>query len=253
MYSLSVGALFKNESAGMKEWLDHYIARGAQHFYLIDDNSTDNYMEVLRPYIDKGLVTLYIGKEPYYVGRQRNYYNRHILPHAHETEWLIMVDMDEYIWSSKLTNLYILLKIYFNDIAQIQIVHTLFGSNGHISQPKSIVAGFTKRTKEVPSVIFSTKYIINTKYKVKSLNIHHATLENEEDIRDKFKIYPSDWFRMNHYSCQSRDFWRNVKCTRGDADQFRSRGVDDAFWQEIDVNEVEDTELYEQNRRLGLC
>lgn len=253
MYQLSVGTLFKNEATGLKEWLDHYLARGVQHFYMIDDNSTDDYMTVLKPYIDRGVVSLFIGRDSYYVGRQMNYYNNYILPHLHETEWLIMVDIDEFIWSPKLVNLYVLLKMYFSDIAQVQIVHTLFGSNGHITQPPSVVAGFTRRTKEVPSVIFCTKYIVNTKFKVKSLNVHHATLENEEDIRDKFKIFPSEWFRMNHYSCQSREFWRDVKCTRGDVDQFRTRSVDDAFWKEIDCNDVEDLGLYEQNHRLGLC
>lgn len=31
---------------------------GIEHFYLYNNNSTDNYEEVLKPYIDKGLVTL---------------------------------------------------------------------------------------------------------------------------------------------------------------------------------------------------
>lgn len=253
MYQLAVGALFKNEAGGLKEWLDHYIARGVQHFYLINDGSTDNFMEVLDAYIARGYITLFHGDKIYYNGRQKDYYNDYILPHIGETEWLIVVDIDEYIWSPKMVNLYALLRFKFSDMAQIQIVHTLFGSNGHEEQPSSIVGGFTRRSADLPSAIFSPKYIVNSSYGISSLNVHHATLTNSEDALYRFKIFSSEWLRMNHYSCQSRSFWRDVKCKRGDVDNFRNRGVDDHFWKEIDLNDVEDLGLYEQNRSLGLC
>lgn len=253
MYKLAVGALFKNETNSMKEWIEHYLARGVEQFYLVNDKSTDDWREVLAPYITRGLVTLFEEDCPYYLGRQMDIYNRHILPRLGEMEWLIMVDMDEYLWSPKTLDIYSLLQTSFHGIAQIQVNHTVFGSNGLIAQPSSLVAGFTKRSKEVPSVMKYYKYIIQTRYGFKSLNIHHATFVNYEDQEDRFKIFPPEWFRLNHYSCQSRDFWRDVKCTRGDADNYRQRHVDDEYWKEMDLNEVEDLMMYEQNHRLELC
>ena len=38
-YYLSIGAIFKNESDSILEWLEHYIIRAVDHFYLIDDES----------------------------------------------------------------------------------------------------------------------------------------------------------------------------------------------------------------------
>ena len=55
-YYLSVIAMFKNEAQVMKEWLDHHIGHGVEHFYLVDDFSTDSCMSVLSPYIASGLV-----------------------------------------------------------------------------------------------------------------------------------------------------------------------------------------------------
>ena len=75
-YYLSVGAMFKNESHSIDEWIRHYLHHGVDHFYLINDSSTDNSKEVIQPYIDKGKVTLFEPDEPYYLGRQRNMYNR---------------------------------------------------------------------------------------------------------------------------------------------------------------------------------
>ena len=31
----------------MKEWLEHYINEGVEHFYLIDNGSDDEYMKIL--------------------------------------------------------------------------------------------------------------------------------------------------------------------------------------------------------------
>ena len=59
MHKLSIGAIFCNEAPSLKEWLDHYINRNVDHFYLINDNSNDNFKEVLDPYIQKGYITLF--------------------------------------------------------------------------------------------------------------------------------------------------------------------------------------------------
>ena len=36
-YYLSVGAMFKNESHILKEWLDHYLREGVDMFLLINN------------------------------------------------------------------------------------------------------------------------------------------------------------------------------------------------------------------------
>jgi len=127
-YFFSVGAMFKNESHSIKEWIMHYLHHGVEHFYLINDNSSDNFIEIIQEYIDKGIVSLFNDNEGYYLGRQRNLYNRHILPRIKETKWLLMVDIDEYVWSKMDVNLCNILKICEN-IGQIQLRQTLFGSN----------------------------------------------------------------------------------------------------------------------------
>ena len=104
-YKLAVGAIFKNESHGIKEWITHYLHHGVEHFYLINDSSTDNFMEVIKPYSDSNLITLFNVHEPYYFGRQHKLYNKYILPFVNETKWLLMVDLDEYVWSQSNINL----------------------------------------------------------------------------------------------------------------------------------------------------
>jgi hypothetical protein len=250
MYFLAVGAIFKNESHCLKEWLEHYLSRGVEHFYLINDKSTDNFTSILQPYIEKGLVTLFHSNCNNYIGRQRDLYNTFILPRLDEMKWLLMVDLDEFVWSPKGTNFIELLEKYFNHIAQIQINHTYFGSNGHISQPESLVKGFTRRSNQLPSESQGFKYFINTNYKFSSLNVHHADHVDAQDKEERFKMFSQDWWRLNHYSCQSRDFWNTIKCTRGDADNYRCRT--EKNFNDLDQNDIEDFELYNQNNSLSL-
>jgi hypothetical protein len=246
---LSVGAIFKNESLVFKEWINHYLHHGVEHFYLINDNSDDNFLEIIQEYIDKNIITLFNVNEPYYLGRQRVLYNRYILPIIKETQWLLICDLDEYIWSQKDVNLCNVLKTFCKDIGQIQIYQFLFGSNGHIKQPKHIVKEFTKRRLNYVDDK-KYKYIINSSYEFNSLNVHHADFNNKNYVNDltKFIIIDPEYFANNHYSCQSQEFWNNIKCTRGDADNFSNRTLDD--FKNFDINEIDDLNLYYQNLKL---
>ena len=246
MFPLSVGAICKNESHCIREWIEHYLFHGVSHFYIIDDGSTDNTVSILREYESKGIVSLFCANWKYYLGRQRDMYNHYILPHVCESEWLLMVDVDEFVWSPMDIDLRNILKLCSN-LSQIQFGTTLYGSNGHIQQPTSLVAGFTKRTFKQPTDK-CYKYFINSKYKFTSLNIHHATFQDKNDENGKFLILNTDYFRLNHYRCQSREFWNTVKCTRGDGDAYCQRTPDD--FEQLDCNEVEDLGLYEQNKPL---
>ena len=253
MYNLSVGAVFKNESDSMKEWIDHYLFHGVDHFYLINDKSDDNFIEILQPYIDKNIVSLFNADWTYYLGRQRDMYNTFILPKLKESKWVLIEDLDEYMWSPERINLNTVLN-GCSELGQIQVNHTLFGSNMHINQPESIVKHFNRRSVNCPceNEIGNRKYFINTSFEFTGLNIHHATFANSEDEMNKFIILGPEWFIMNHYCCQSREFWEKVKCTRGDSDHYIDRNERRSDFNKYDLNDVEDNRLYLQNSSMDV-
>jgi len=245
MYDLCVGALFRNEAHSMKEWIEHYIYHGVDHIYLIDDASDDESCSIIEPYVQRGVVTLFHASWGRYLGRQRDMYNHYILPLLPSTRWLLICDIDEYVWSPQSIDLKRVLTDC-NELGQIQVQHTLFGSSGHELQPESIVGSFMFRSAASPtSTPGNYKYFVNSAFKFSSLNVHHATFVDKADELNKFIILKDPYFKMNHYNCQSRDFWRDVKCKRGDSDFCRQRT--DADFAEIDQNDTFDDELLLQN------
>jgi len=170
-------------------------------------------------------------------------YNHYILPLINESEWLLMVDMDEYMWSPQNIDLKKIL-VDCSNIGQIQVNHTLFGSSGHLVQPDSIVSSFKKRGPRPTHEPGNRKYFINCKFKFSSLNVHHATFLDKEDELHRFIVLDGP-FVMNHYNCQSREFWDNIKCKRGDSDCYRIRKKSE--FDEIDINSIEDSDLSTQN------
>lgn len=58
-YELGICAMFKNEAPWLKEWIVyHHDVLNAKKFWLYNNDSSDNFEEVLQPFIERGIVEL---------------------------------------------------------------------------------------------------------------------------------------------------------------------------------------------------
>ena len=93
-FFLTACAQFKDEDTILQEWLLHYIKEGVQHFYLIDDGSTDASHAILSPFISRGLVTLMVddrkAHSPALSMVER--YNLLFQPFFYSSSWMLHVD-----------------------------------------------------------------------------------------------------------------------------------------------------------------
>jgi len=263
-YYFSVASVFKNESWILKEWIEHYKFHGADHIYLVNDHSTDNYLDILEPYIKDGFVTLYENDiENYYLSRQVDINNKFFKPILSNTQWLAQVDLDEFIYSPKETDIKKILKKYINYSAIISN-WVYFGSNGHKTQPKYVVQGFTKRCEynataymkpaghPQQTVTFDgAKAIVNSDYKVESFNIHDVVV-NGEKINLSYKTSDDPELLINHYQLQSEEYWREIKIGRKTDVNHWFRGVsrDMQEFKDLDIGDINDFRLYKQNVKL---
>ena len=169
-YNLSVCAVFKNEARVLNEWIQHYLAEGVDHFYLINNNSSDHYLKVLDRYMKKGLITLKNCNDEWsYADAQahKHIFNRNVYQHRFETKWMIMVDLDEFMYGRKNRTIAEYLDTLDDDIGNIYVEWRFFGSNGHQKHPGSLVKNLTTRVKyrsaeerprwnEMPSQVYFT-------------------------------------------------------------------------------------------------
>jgi hypothetical protein len=139
---LSVCAIFKDEAPYLEEWLTFYELIGVEHFYLYDNNSTDDFAVVLAPWIARGRVTL--THWPLHPG-QLGAYRDCLISHRRESRWIMFVDLDEFLFSPVDQHLPQVLARYERAVA-IGVNWVMFGSSGHQTPPPGLVTlNYTKR------------------------------------------------------------------------------------------------------------
>jgi hypothetical protein len=215
MYYLSVLAIFKNETDNLRIWLEHYLWQGVEHFYLIDNDSSDNPVLILQEYIDRGIVTYHYKEEKH---KQTEHY-RSIFDTENlksKTEWLIVCDIDEFFYGVDKR-----LKKKLETLEYYNIIYAnwyMFGSNNFIEQPSDIRVSIIHRKPKINE---------NTKYIFKPLAIKNSSqiwihgivepgttniIKNDKKIRIANKL-----IKLNHYPIQSLEYFQKVKMTRGSA------------------------------------
>jgi hypothetical protein len=274
MPDLVLVAIFKNESNVLEEWIKHYMSEGVDHFFLIDNGSSDNYKTILLPYIKSGIVDLVIDTTRH---AQKRLYNKHFLKLCKDSSWVIVADFDEFIYSRNNYNKVIdYLESLPENIGQIYIPWKVFGSSGYETQPSSVVHNFNKRAiyngkinqGMISEKIGLCKTIIRSKY-LKKIGIHFSnvkkcaeiTSDNKPIIKTKLfhrrkKIFQqiseesleNSCLHLNHYAIQSLEWFKKVKVTRGAADCAKSETVRDLeYFESFDYNDLFDSELANKN------
>ena len=95
---IAICCLFQNEALWLKEWIEFHRLIGVEHFYLYNNLSTDNYLEILTPYIDAGIVELFnFPIFPLKNWDQPTAYNHALDLARGKNEWLAIIDTDEFI------------------------------------------------------------------------------------------------------------------------------------------------------------
>lgn len=226
-YKASLCLIFKDEGRYLKEWLDYHMLIGIDHFYLYNNNSTDNFMEVLRPYIDKDVVTLIDFPEQY---AQVKAYNDCYKKTKNETEWLGYIDADEYINIKRHNSIKDLLdSVRF--YPSVFLNWRMFGTSGHLKENYSELT-IERYTQAWENLSSTGKGFINNNYPQHKPHIHmHKTklfgLPVLGVLTNKSYRYNLHWIfqrgvaeiaYVNHYWSRSYEFYYYKDFIKGDAD-----------------------------------
>jgi hypothetical protein len=110
VYQVAVCGFFKNESQWLPEWIEyHRRAIGADHFYLYNNDSTDEFEKVLAPYVASQVVevidwsssdTAHRVSDPFdapWIPYQVGAYHDCLKRARGVAKWVAMIDIDEFI------------------------------------------------------------------------------------------------------------------------------------------------------------
>lgn len=207
---LAVMAIMKNEGWNIEEWINHYMAQGADHLFIIDNGSTDDLIEKIGQSEHRHNITVLSYPEKH---MQSDHYRRALRAERIRQRfvWLLVVDADEFCFSKK----YDTLPEALNELDWFDVIYmqwTYFGCHEQVEHPKSLRLELIKRHAELGSH-WNTKWFAKTRVLGgKAMSIHKIRGANSART-----ITANDVFQLNHYQTQSLAFWTQIKMTRGDA------------------------------------
>ena len=224
-YDLAVCAIFQNEAPYLKEWLEFYRLVGAQHFYLYNNLSTDNYLEILDPYVKSSIVELYdMANSATHNNNQMDSYNDALKRSRGIVKWLAPLDLDEFLFSVDHYSLIDFLKDY-EEYGGVCANWVLFGTSNveKIPDDKLMIETLTMcdplGKRVIKSIIRPERAIQfkHTNYPVYSKG-YFPVMSDGVTFKGCFSPKVTiDKLRINHYWTRDKYYLHTVKIPRAES------------------------------------
>ncbi len=208
---LSICAIYRNEADYIEEWLEFHRLVGVERFFLYNNQSTDNHLEVLAPYIEDGIVVWQ--DWPMFPGQLEAY--QHCVEHHRDaSRWIAFIDLDEFLFSPTGRPLPDVLRD-FEEYRGVVVNCIFFGTSGHQTPPPGLVVeNYTRRAPLDAPRHRIVKSIVDPARTVAIGTVPHffhygdrvkAVDENFQDARgEKTEQVSVELLRINHYFTRSK-------------------------------------------------
>ena len=189
---------------------------GVQHFFLFEDESSDNFQAVLKPYLDQGLITLAQlnmcnpGNHPgCYSGYQMLKTYEVMKNYGYQIKWLAAIDVDEYIVPNKHDSLIDYLRDIQQNVPNVGFVSLPWFNLGTSFVEKApygqMVDVLTLREAE-GSMMSKIIYFVGRTEKPYS---HHYA-NAKPGFVPVYARFPDD-IQLNHYCLRDMNYVRTVR------------------------------------------
>ncbi len=253
---LAICVRIKDEAPFLLEWLDYYRAAGIGHFFIYESFSSDNFRDVLQPYVDQGIVTLmadwpYVPVTPYAE-------EDCILRTVDRFEWVGFLDVDEFLVISDGSSIGEFLS-HFPGAPAVAFHWYLFGSSGLKQRPPgAVIRAYTFRDAKPDRHV---KVFLRPEEVTCCRNPHswyyrgmkNAISEAGEPIYGSFsmqRVVRNAW--IGHFHCRSEEEYlakikKREACDRV-AMKFHRRSEEQLRKSLVEWNQVEDLSVQDYYR-----
>ena len=234
-YEVIICGIFKNEGNYLKEWIEYHKLIGVEHIVLYNNNSTDDYLNVIQKYIDDGFITLIDWPYDY---AQMSAYKDCFEKFHNIAHWIGYIDIDEFVNLQKFDDIKELV-YHYRFFPTLYLCWKMFGTSGHLKEPKSCLV-IEQYTSCWSNLCNTGKSFINTSYnnfefKSPHYFASHWLISNKISIPlfgvadNYFFSYGNDIFfslfyrfhkpraYVNHYWSKSYEWYLYKDFQRGDA------------------------------------
>ncbi|MCB1107951.1 MAG: glycosyltransferase family 92 protein [Chlamydiia bacterium] len=223
-YPLAICAIFHNEAPFLKEWIDyHHDEMGINKFYLYNNNSTDDYLSVLAPYMKSGVVQL-IDWPSIEENAIHGFGEFQQVPYQHgayqhcaekikgQVDWIAMIDIDEYIVPNMSAQAFykLLEKEKKEKTGSLKIYWKVFGTSNiyTLNEGEKLIDHLVMRASEEHPWNFQIKSIHQPKALRRPL-VHEAKKLHKGYLK---KSLPKELCRIHHYWTGTENrFWEKRK------------------------------------------
>lgn len=208
-HGLAAFLRFKNEASYLAEWIQFHRQVGFDHFYLYNNGSTDQFEEVLEPYVREGIVTLH----DWPTSPASPAADLHCVRHyRRDARWIAFIDADEFLFPTGADDDFKSLLAEFDGAPAVAVNWIYYGSGGHDRRPEGLVIENYRLRAAQPNR--HVKVIINPRKAIRYGNSHHwfytagtlAVNEAGQPVCGSFHEPATvERLRINHYYCKSAE------------------------------------------------
>lgn len=189
--------MFQNEARYLDEWLAFCVLEGAEHVLLYDHFSTDGARELLKPWIDAGIVELIDWRVPWDEGAQHKAYLDALRRLRGRSRWAAFIDLDEFLFSPTGAPLPEVLRQY-EDHAGVIVNWQCYGTSGHKTRPAGLVIeNYTRRARRSWARNRRVKTIVDPLLAIEPQSPHLFKVQPGESLVTE-DLTPVDVVRMKN-------------------------------------------------------
>jgi glycosyl transferase family 92 len=205
---LAACSVYLDEAPYLREWIEFHRLVGVERFFLYDNGSQDDHVEVLAPYIERGIVSLH--EWPASPLDQRDVYEACLREHREDARWIAFIDIDEFLFSPTGDSVADLLRD-FEDWPGVGVNWAMFSHSGHRTAPDGLVIeSYSMRDRADSGLI---KCIVDPARAVRCDSAHWFTFDHGLPVDENHwpiaspqtKSTSLERLRINHYASRSEE------------------------------------------------
>jgi Glycosyl transferase family 2 len=256
----AITSIQQNRRPWIVEWIAFHLMIGFGRIIIYSHKSTDGMDEVLTRLGTRYPIIAYRLGE---IERpQLEAYKHSWGQHRDSVDWMAFLDGDEFLFPTQTDNITEALAPFSTmPLSALAVYWRIYGSNGHIDDPGGLLMEkFPRHSRDDHDENKHIKSIVKGREIIDGYASHMFQTRTgtfDENMREvtsgKTDCVPTyAHFRINHYACQSWDFFKRYKQHSGSADASPLSVRPDSWFHRLDNNECDDGVSYRFLIRLKL-